>query len=132
ELRQPCHPVVRGEVVHQEAVVLGHGLRVVASGPPEVERVVRRATDPAVPVGEGQLDGAMGRTCGVQVPYFRKSGTSRSSSSNSSCGRCGGGTPAPTGPRRASWSAVPPAFLAASASAAARVCSCVCCTTGGA
>ena len=55
-----------GEVVEQEReVALGHrplaGLE-----ERQVERVERRAADPAVPVGEGQLDGAEARAVVVQ------------------------------------------------------------------
>ena len=50
----------------QAAVVLGQGVGVVAR-PGEVERVEGRATDPAVPVREGQRDGAVGQPRGVQT-----------------------------------------------------------------
>ena len=62
ELGQPLDAVTWGEVIHEEPVVLGHRRGVVTPGPAQVERVEGRATDPVVPVGEGQLDGAVGKT----------------------------------------------------------------------
>ena len=59
ELGEPSDPVTGGEVVHEEPVVLRHRLGRVTTRPAEVERVEGRGRDPAVPVGEGQLDGAV-------------------------------------------------------------------------
>ena len=77
-----------GEVVeHELEVALRDGALAVLEER-EVERVVGRTTDPAVPVGEGQLDGAEGGAVVVQRSgsYLRKSGMSRSSSSKTTCG----------------------------------------------
>ncbi len=59
-----------GEVVEQQLQVARAGVprvlcRAVTSEG-EIEGVERRSTDPAVPVGEGQLDGAEGGAKGVQ------------------------------------------------------------------
>ena len=46
--------------VHGHLHAVGDGL--VTTGPAEVQRLEGRTTDPAVPVGEGQLDGAVGQS----------------------------------------------------------------------
>jgi hypothetical protein len=51
--------VVRGEVGQQPPPVLGLRRVVVGAGDRQVQLVVRRRTDPAEPVGEGQVGGAV-------------------------------------------------------------------------
>ena len=76
----------RREVGQHLAQVGGGRLGVVTALEGQVERVEGDGTDPAVPVREGQVDGAARAAMGVHpVGYLRKSGTSRSSSSNCTC-----------------------------------------------
>ena len=58
-------PRVGGEVREHAAYVLGDRFRVVVADEGKVELVEGNGTDPAVPVREGQVDGAVREAVGV-------------------------------------------------------------------
>ena len=68
------------ELIPDQIQVCGPRVRRIRAIDGQVQAVKGRRTDPTEPIGEGQFGGASANPLAEQSYYFKKSGTSRSSS----------------------------------------------------